>query len=226
MLALVVAGGDLLLSERVRQAARAADLVVAADSGVQHLAALGRQADVVLGDYDSSARPAVAAGGPDVLVYPAAKDETDLHLAVRQAAARGATQVRLIAALRGPRLDHAAANLLLLSADEFARIDLRAIDGEDELRAVRSHAEIEGAADDLVSLIPLTSRCSGVSTAGLAYPLLDATLARGATRGVSNVLLGAAGTVTLAHGVLLLVHRHGGDPNVLRSETPLPRPLP
>ncbi len=215
MNAVVVAGGELLLSERVHAAIATADLVLAADSGARHLPALGRAADLLIGDFDSF-EPAMTDGEAEIVRFPTAKDQTDLHLAVREALRRGATRVTLLAAMRGPRLDHGAANLLLLSAQEFARIDLRAVDGADELRAVRDAAAIDGAPGDLVTLLALTQRAGGVTTEGLAYPLHEATLYRGDSRGVSNVLEGRHGSVRLRRGLLLLVHRAGGDPNAIR----------
>jgi len=214
MLAVVVAGGDLALSARALNVAAAADLVIAADSGARHLAAIGRRADVLLGDFDSL-RPDAAVDAATVLSFPTAKDQTDTHLAVREAHARGATRIVLLGGMRGPRLDHGAANLLLLAADEFRGLDLRAIDGEDELRAVRSEATIDGTTGDLVTLLALTRTASGVTTAGLLYPLNEDTLRRGDSRGVSNELAGAQAEVRLSRGVLLLVHRAGGDPNRL-----------
>ncbi|HEY7295080.1 MAG TPA: thiamine diphosphokinase [Dehalococcoidia bacterium] len=214
MNAVVVAGGELELSERVRNAVQTAELLIAADSGAKHLRELRRNADLLIGDFDSF-DPALA-GAAEVAPFPRAKDQTDTHLAVREAVRRGATRITLIASLRGPRLDHGAANLLLLSADEFAGIDLRAIDGPDELRAVRHEASIAGQGGDLVTLLAVTRRAAGVSTDGLAYQLHEATLRRGDSRGVSNVLEREHGAVRLRHGVLLVIHRAGGDPNAIR----------
>jgi thiamine pyrophosphokinase len=101
----------------------------------------------------------------------------------------------------------------------FATLDLRAVDGEDEIRCVRDHAEIAGAPGDLVTLLAVTRTVSGVSTNGLAYPLHEATLRRGDSRGVSNVLESERGGVRVRRGVLLLVHRAGGDPNALTTDT-------
>ncbi|HZQ37643.1 MAG TPA: hypothetical protein VFD32_17050, partial [Dehalococcoidia bacterium] len=88
--------------------------------------------------------------------------------------------------------------------------------GADELRAVRGAAEIEGSPGDLVTLLAQTERAGGVTTEGLAYPLHEATLYRGDSRGVSNLLQGRHGGVRLRRGVLLLIHRTGGDPNAIR----------
>ncbi|MHB8575565.1 MAG: thiamine diphosphokinase [Dehalococcoidia bacterium] len=213
MLAIIVAGGELLLSERVLAIARAAELVIAADSGIRHLAALGRSADVILGDFDSAIPPADSAAA--VIRYPVAKDKTDTHIAADEAYRRGANQIRLLGTLRGPRLDHGAANILLLAERRFREIDLRAIDGEDELRAVRRRTTVHGHAGDLVTLLSMSRETTGVTTSELAYPLFNATLRRGQSRGVSNLMLGEQATIDLKAGVLLIVHRNGGDPNVL-----------
>src|SRR5215471_5792866 len=120
--ALIVAGGELTLSDRVRAAASAADVVIAADSGLRGASALGRKVDVLIGDLDSlTDKPP---DGVEIVRFPTAKDQTDLHLAIREAVRRGATRVDVLAALRGPRLDHGVANLLLLTAREFRDLDL------------------------------------------------------------------------------------------------------
>ena len=60
---------------------------------------------------------------------------------------------------------------------------------------------------DLVSLIPLTPLVEGISTVGLRYPLRDEPLVRGATRGMSNVVVARpAGLAAVGAGDLLLVH--------------------
>ncbi len=213
MLAVIVAGGDLLLSRRIFDSVQAADLLIAVDSGARHLAALGRKGDLLMGDFDSyHPDPAEDA---ECISFPAEKDQTDAHLGLREAVSRGCTHILLLGALRGPRLDHGAANLLLISSDEFADIDLRALDGADELLAVRRQTELSGRPGDLVTLLAVTSLCKGVSTNGLKYPLSRAELGRGDTCGVSNAMTGNAASIRVSSGVLLVIHRDGGDPNLL-----------
>ncbi len=64
---------------------------------------------------------------------------------------------------------------------------------------------VAGARGDLVSLLPVHGAADGVTTAGLRYPLHDEPLPAGTTRGVSNVLLGTEGSVSLRAGTLLVV---------------------
>ena len=53
-----------------------------------------------------------------------------------------------------------------------------------------------------------SSICVGVTTSGLAYPLSDATLEQGPTRGLSNEMLGEEATVSVGSGRLAVVHTH------------------
>src|SRR3954451_22091333 len=90
-------------------------LIVAADGGAAKAMALGLRPDVVVGDQDSLA-PGTAQklreDGVEVLVHPAAKDESDTELAVLEAVERGATELIVIGAFGGGRLEHTIANLL------------------------------------------------------------------------------------------------------------------
>src|SRR5262245_60062395 len=122
--ALVFAGGE---PPAARDVADLTDLephatVVAADSGLHHAQELGWHVDVVVGDLDSVDPAALAAAehrGATVERHPAAKDETDLELALLTARARGATRA-VVLGVAGGRLDHFLANTLVLTADALA----------------------------------------------------------------------------------------------------------
>jgi len=92
---------------------------------------------------------------------------------------------------------------------------VRLLDGEHELLLLRTtdspkpaEIEVHGLPGDTVSLIPLGGDAQGVRTLGLEYPLHAETLFFGATRGVSNVLLDKAATISLQTGILLVVIIH------------------
>ena len=86
-------------------------------------------------------------------------------------------------------------------AEETAWLPARG-DGGDE----RTHLELDGAAGDLLSLLPVGGDAAGVTTRGLAYPLSDETLHMGRARGVSNVFKASTVHVWLRAGLLLVVH--------------------
>ena len=67
---------------------------------------------------------------------------------------------------------------------------------------------ILGQPGDTVSFIPISGDVSGVTTRGLAYPLLGETLFLGSSRSVSNTLLETEATIELEQGLLVCVVIH------------------
>ena len=204
--ALVFAGGDPV---DAAVAARLPDggLVVAADSGVEHALALGRDVDLVVGDFDSAdpaAVDAAVAGGAEVRRYPAEKDQSDLELAVRAARDSGAAQVIVVGG-SGGRLDHLITNVLLLASPEFDDIDIEALLDDTRITVIRDDARLSGAPGDVCSLLAAGGPALGVRTTGLRYPLDHEDLLPGSTRGLSNELSEPVATVSLEQGTLLAV---------------------
>jgi thiamine pyrophosphokinase len=189
-------------------------LVVAADGGARHAAALGVRIDRWVGDGDSIDPVELEAlGGAGVAIEraPAEKDESDAELALVAALDAGATAVILLGALGGPRVDHALANIGLLA---HPALNGRRLVLYDE-RAARLSllvaaqlpvtVELRGRPGDLVSLLPAGETATGVTTRGLQYPLDGEPLLLGRTRGVSNVRTGTVASVTLESGRLLVI---------------------
>jgi thiamine pyrophosphokinase len=184
-----------------------APLVVAADSGLAGARALGLAVDVVVGDMDSvdpAVLAAAEAAGSAVERHPAAKDATDLDLALDAALARGAERLVVVTGT-GDRFDHALALSLSLAADRLAAVAVEAWIGPAHLWVVRDRLAFGGPLGMLVSLVPAHGPALGVTTAGLFYPLRGEDLEPGTTRGVSNELVAPEATVELREGVLLVV---------------------
>jgi thiamine pyrophosphokinase len=185
----------------------AARAVVAADGGLDRAAALGLDVDVVVGDLDSVSPEALeqaGARGVRVVRHPAAKDATDLELALDEAVALGATRVLVVASDSG-RLDHLLASLLLLGAERYATLELDALVGSALVHVIRGGRVLRGTAGELVTLLALAGPAVGVTTDGLEYPLSGETLDPGSSRGVSNVFSGTEVQITVREGVLLAV---------------------
>ena len=204
--ALVFAGGDPPGPDGFRPTV-GADLVIAADSGLEHARTLGVHVDLVVGDLDSvdpAALDGAVADGAVVERHPVAKDATDLELALDAALDRGATTIHVVG-VAGGRLDHFLGNVLLLASARYAaaRVDAR-VDGA-RVTVVHDHVELDGTPGGLCSLLPLGGPAIGVRTEGLRYPLHGETLPPGTTRGVSNEFLGSTASVSLDAGVLLAV---------------------
>lgn len=186
------------LADRI--ATFAPQLIIAADGGYLRCAEMGLTPDLVLGDFDSAPEPE-----SDAVVYPVHKDDTDCMLALREGAARGATDFLLLGCTGG-RLDHtfAAVQSLGWLAERGLRGELA--DGQHRLRLLRGGERLDIAAGCLYfSLFALGECCTGVTITGAEYPLLDHTLTNCYPLGVSNKVAGATATVTVATGLLLVV---------------------
>jgi len=190
--------------------------VVAADGGARHAGPLGLAIDRWVGDGDSLGDAGIAeleaAGVPIERARPD-KDESDTELAVQAARVMGATSLTVVGALGGPRVDHAIANLGLLSMPALEHIDVRLVGADARVRLLRAPVaergpatlDLAGRVGDLVSLLPIGADSEGVTTHGLAYPLRDEPLLVGRTRGLSNVRERGDATVTLRRGQLLVI---------------------
>jgi len=188
-------------------------LVVAADAGLAGAHALGLAVDLVVGDMDSVDPALLAAAeraGTEVQRHPAAKDATDLDLALDAARARGADRLVVVTGT-GDRFDHALAVALSLAAGRLAGAAVEAWIGPAHLWVVRDRLAFGGQPGMLVSLIPAHGPARGVTTTGLQYPLHGEDLGAGTTRGVSNVVLGREATVALEEGTLLVIAPGGGE---------------
>ena len=211
--AVVVANGTIADLAPLDPLLAGADLVVAADGGAQLLLLHGRRPHVVVGDVDSIPAPmldAWRASGGETVVFPPAKDETDLELALAYAAERGAARIAILGALGG-RVDHQTANLLLLAAPAWRDLDVAILDAGTRIVAIHDAVDLEGQPGDLLSLLPLTASVDGIVTTGLEYPLQGESLVLGPARGVSNVFVQPRAGVRIGAGVLLSVHTWSDD---------------
>jgi thiamine pyrophosphokinase len=191
-------------------------LVIAADGGARHAETLGVTIDLWVGDGDSIGEAGLAAletaGVPLERSRPD-KDESDTELAILAAISRGASGIVIVGALGGARIDHALANVELLALPGLdghaatifgagARIFLIRAPGPAGDAVER---RLPGRRGDIVSLLPMGPDVQGVTTDGLAYPLVDEALPMGHTRGLSNVRVADEARVTVRSGLLLVV---------------------
>ncbi len=205
-LVVVITGGDVVDPAHLEAVTDDA-FVIAADSGIDHAQALGLRIDLAVGDFDSVTPAALAtatATGTRIERHPAAKDATDLELALDAAISRRPGRIHVLGG-HGGRLDHLLANALVLAAPAWASAAITAQMGPARLSVVRSAVELPGPVGDLVSLVPVHGPALGVTTSGLLYPLDHEDLHPGSTRGISNELTRPPGRVSIEHGVLVAI---------------------
>ena len=198
----IVGAGPIEDYAALRAGLREEDYFIYCDGGLRHQAGLGREPDLIVGDFDSHPRPSLPV---ETLVLPREKDDTDSIFAAREALRRGWRKFLLLGVLGG-RPDHSLANLALLAF-------LRDNGGCGRILGENCWAELVGPEGCRVegpcryfSLLAVDGEASGVDVEGARYPLRDARITWGYPYAVSNELLpGRCARVRVRRGSLLLI---------------------
>ena len=155
--------------------------MIAADGGVDRALALGLHVDVAIGDFDSVSAAGLAAAeaaGARIERHPAAKDATDLELALDAAIALAPARVLVIGApAAGSTTCSARSCCSVTSATQVPTVD--AYLGGIAAHVIRGSRTLTGRPGELLSLLPLHGPAAGVTTTGLEYPLRGETLPAG-----------------------------------------------
>ena len=188
------------------------DIVIAADGGTHYCLLSGLSPDFVIGDLDSISpedRLTVENSDTKIIEFPTRKDFTDLELALLHACQLGATEIRIFGGL-GLRWDQTLANILLLASPSLTCRSIILVDGKQEIVLVTESSPVilTGNPGDIVSLIPISGDCEGITTSNLEYPLESDTLYFGASRGVSNSMTSNTATISLIKGLLICTIIH------------------
>lgn len=184
------------------------DYLIGADGGTYHCLRLDRQPHLVVGDLDSLDSATIeelTAAGVQIQRHPPEKDYTDLELAIECAVEAGADEILLLGALGG-RMDQMLGNVLILAYNRWP-IPIRLAEGNQLAQVMQGPAELllSAAVGGTISVIPLTPTVTGITYSGLQYPLHNATLHLGSSRGMSNVMRQEQAAIEIATGALMVV---------------------
>ncbi|HHW32206.1 MAG TPA: thiamine diphosphokinase [Clostridiaceae bacterium] len=182
-------------------------LVISVDGGAHHARQLGFKVDVLLGDFDSISMEDYRFyenAGVKIIRYPQAKDETDTQLAVNYAIDNGCTSIYILGGF-GNRLDHSLANIFLLKKMTDRGVKGYIIDENNEITLIDKFIRLNKQENTKVTLLPLTEKVEGITTKGLLYPLENATLEIGPSRGLSNEFIEDVAEVSIKKGLLLVI---------------------
>lgn len=178
------------------------DLVIAADAGIRHLARLGAEPDIALGDFDSLG---FVPRCKEVIKHPVMKNDTDTVLAVKTGFSRGYCEF-VIYGGSGGRPDHTFANYQTLSyiALRGGRGFLCA-DGFTASAISNSSVFFSEKAAGTLSVFALSEKVGGVYLKNVLYPLENAELSYDFPLGVSNEFIGKRAEVRVKNGTALLI---------------------
>ncbi|MGD9731000.1 MAG: thiamine diphosphokinase [Desulfamplus sp.] len=154
-----------------------------------------------------------------VIKYPRQKDASDTELAVLWAIDQGAEYITLTG-VTGTRMDHTLSNIFLLKKIGEKGVRCKIVDNHNEIFLLSNDLtenhpadkggssdcslSIDGKIGELLSIIPVTQEVRGVTLRGLEYPLNNAVLAFGSSRGVSNVFNQTTAYISIKSGMVLI----------------------
>ena len=202
----VFTGGEPMSARRILGLGNA-DLVIAADSGIEHAASAGLTVDVLVGDLDSITRhtlDAVLDAGTSIEAHSPDKDATDLELALATALRMGAGEIVVVGG-GGRRLDHLLGNLAALTNPTLREIPVRWELERETAYVVRHRRTIPVRAGSTFSLIPVAGDADGVTLIGSRWELYDSRIEAGSSLGISNVALGSEIRIEVRSGTVLVV---------------------
>lgn len=159
-----------------------ANLFIAADGGGNVARLLGAEPDVVIGDLDSYQH---VEGSSAEIIRDPDQERNDLEKALDLAIQRDVTHAMVLGGT-GLRLDHTLKNLSVLKQFNDRFQELRFRDSFGDLFLLPGRYSDELPLGTPVSLFPLSGRVTGITTAGLRYPLDNETLENGIRDGSSN----------------------------------------
>ena len=199
----VIAGGaDIGRYDIIRAELRPDDYMIYCDSGLRHMEQLGRNPDLIVGDFDSHADPHLPV---ETITLPHEKDDTDTVFAVREALKRGFEEFLLIG-VTGLRLDHTLGNLYILPWLHSLGKKARIVDDYSEMEMISGGPFTVSSRYPYFSLLNITGCAKGITVKGAKFPLDGAEIGCEYQYGVSNeVLPGGEAEITVEEGRLLLI---------------------
>lgn len=213
MRAVLVCNGSIADYSIIGKYADKCELLIGVDGGTSHILAADYVPDIIFGDLDSI-KPEdlyfVRQKNIETRKFPVEKDFTDSSAAIAYAIKEGFNDIVILGAI-GNRTDHMIANILNLRSVAEAGVKCSIIDESNEITAVSKW--FRHSLSDLpfetrtVSLIALTEKVTGITTQGLKYKLINATLnIANPSHGISNVITDDYFEIEISgEGVLLVI---------------------
>ena len=158
----IIGAAEIGRYDRIRGRLRQDDWFVYCDGGLRHEQKLGRQPDLIVGDFDSHEKPDTET---ETIILPREKDDTDTVYAVKEAVRRGFRDFLLIG-VTGERFDHTFGNISLLLYLDSLGIPACILDDYSEMRIIsRETAEVKGDCSwfSLLNISVSGKACAGMT---------------------------------------------------------------
>ncbi len=180
---------------------------VGVDRGTKALLDFGLRPVRAFGDFDSLPAEEVKRLRemlPELDIWPAEKDKTDMEIALDWAVRQTDGAIRLFGATGG-RLDHLFGNVELLL--KYAGRPIELIDRQNVLTVHLPgvHTVARDERYRYVSYIPISETVAELTLIGFKYPLTNCHISRGSTLCISNELIQSSGTFSFSEGILMMI---------------------
>jgi thiamine pyrophosphokinase len=205
---IVLIGGKSPDYKLVKHEIETADIIIAADSGLEYAVNNKIHVDYIVGDMDSIENKKLLDKFPsDIIeVYPEEKDETDTEIGIRALQQLGADQITIIGG-GGGRLDHLIGILTLF---ERKNPPHKWVNHSYQVIAIFDTLEADVEEGEIISFFPLGCNPCTMKSTGLKWNLDGLTWRRG-DMGISNVAVGKKVFVEMKTGRVIMVRKMGKE---------------
>lgn len=198
----IVGSASIKDYKRIKEYLKEDDFFVYCDGGLKHIEGLGKQPNLIVGDFDSHENPHM---NIETIVLPCIKDDTDTSYAMKECIKRGFDEYLFVGCV-GERLDHTLGNVSFLIKLNELGFKAEMIDDYSIMSIVGKDGEYIEDTFSFFSLISLSDKNEGVTIEDAKYTLDNATIESNFQYGVSNeVLAGKTSKVSVKKGNLLLI---------------------
>lgn len=207
MRALIIGNGEIEDTNIIRKNLKPNDIIICCDGGTRYVFEEGIIPHYIIGDLDSSSSQIISffeTKNVEFKKFPAKKDKTDMELCLEFAISLGVVEIIIFGAI-GTRFDHSLANVNILMQGINANVFTKIINEHNEIMLINDEIEIKGEKGDLISLLPLSTTVSGVTTKGLEYQLNNYTMEIGKALGISNVMIEENAKINVKEGYLIII---------------------
>lgn len=204
---LIIGGGTPPSKELLKEESQRCDYIICADRGGEYIRAIDKLPDLLLGDFDSLNKDLLdyyINSGVTIERFPSKKDYTDTELCLQRALNLKPDEIVFLSCT-GSRLDHVIGNIGLLKQLLDKNIKGYIKDDNNNIFLIKNHAEICGKPGQLISFQAFTEKVSGLTVAGVRYPLNNFTLNSWSSFTVSNVFLNDHVNISFDSGILMII---------------------
>lgn len=185
------------------------ETIIAADKGLEALNKINVMPNYIIGDFDSVNKTTLNQyenKNIEITYLKPEKDFTDTHMAIKLAIEKRAKHITIIGAT-GTRMDHTLANIHALNEALQNNVPIEIINENNRIMLINKKAKlIKNTNYKYVSIIPLTTKITGVTLKGFKYNIENATINLGESIGVSNEQIEQEALIEIKEGIAILIY--------------------